>query len=153
MRCLTFPLVMYRSESWTMKEAEYWRIDFFELWCQRRLLKSSLDSPLEVKPVSSKGNQPWILIGKTDAGAEAPILWPPDGKSWLIGKDSEAGKDWGQEEKGMTEDEVVGWHHRLNGQEFEQTQGDGEGEGSLVCCSPWVTESDTNEQLKEKGSR
>ena len=81
MRCLTFPLVMYRSESWTMKEAEYGRIDSFELCCQRRLLKSSLDSPLEVKPVSSKGSPPRILVGRTDAEAEAPMLWPPDRKS------------------------------------------------------------------------
>ena len=85
----------------------------------------------------SKGNQPWIFIGRTDIEAEAPILWPPDGKSWLTGKDPDAGKDWGQEEKGMTEDEMVGWHHWLNGQEFEQTSGDSEGRGSLACCSPW----------------
>ena len=87
-------------------------------------------------PVSPKGDQPWIFIGRTDAEAEAPILWPPDVKSWLIGKDPDVGKDWRQE-KGMTEDEIVGWHHRLTGHEFEQALGDGEGQGGLVCCSPW----------------
>ena len=85
--------------------------------------------------VTAKGNQSWIFIGGTDA--EAPILWLPDAKSWLIGKDLDAGKDWRQEEKGMTQDEMVGWHHRLNGHEFEQAPGDGEGQGSLACCSPW----------------
>ena len=84
----------------------------------------------------SQGNQPWIFIGRTDAEAEAPILWPPDEKSWLIGKDPDAGKDWSQEEKGMTEDEMVGWYHRLSGHEFEQALGDGEGQGNLECCSP-----------------
>ena len=98
---------------------------------------SPLDSK-EIKPVNSKGNQPWIFIGRTDAEAEAPKLWPPDAKSWLIGKDPNAGKDWGQEEKGMTEDEIVRWHHRRNGHEFEQTLGDNEGQGSLACCSPWA---------------
>ena len=82
-------------------------------------------------------NQPWIFIGRTDAEAEAPILWPPDAKSRLIGKDPHAGEDWGQEEKGVTEDEMVGLHHGLNGHEFEQTLGDSEGQGSLVCCSVW----------------
>ena len=89
----------------------------------------------EIKPVSPKGNQPLIFIGKTDA--EAPILWPPDVKSQLIGKDPNAGKDWGQEEKRATEDEMIGWHHRLNEYESEQSPGDGEGQGSLACCSPW----------------
>ena len=84
--------------------------------------------------INPKGNQPWIFIERTDVEAEAPILWPPDGKRWLIGKDSDAGKDWGQEEKEMTEDEMVGWHHQFNGHEFEQTPGDSEEQGSLVCC-------------------
>ena len=84
-----------------------------------------------------KGDQPGISIGRTDAEAEVPVLWPPDAKSRLIGKDPDAGKDWRQEEKGTTEDEMVGWHHGLNGHEFKQTLGDGEGHGSLVCCSPW----------------
>ena len=90
-----------------------------------------------------KGNQPWIFTGRTDAETEAPILWPPDVKSWLIGKDPDAGKDWGQEEKGMTEEEMVGWHHQLNGHEFEQASGDSEGQGSLASYSLWGSESDT----------
>ena len=109
----------------------------------------------EIKPVNRKGNQPWIFIGRTDAEAEAPIHWPPDVKNWLMGKDPDTGKDWGQEGKGMTEDEIVGWHHRLNGQEFEQTLGHSEGQGSLVCCSPWDRKaSDKTEWLnnnKEAG--
>ena len=92
---------------------------------------------LETKPVNPKGNQPWIFIGRIVAEAEAPILWPPGAKSQLTGKDPDAGKDWGQEEKGTTEDDMVGCHHRLNAHEFEQTSGDGEGQGSLVYCSPW----------------
>ena len=91
----------------------------------------------EIKPVNPKGNQPWLFIGRTDAEVEAPILWPPDVKSWLIGKDPYAGKDWGQEEKGATEDEMAGWHHRFHGLGFEQTLGDGDGQGGLECCSPW----------------
>ena len=89
------------------------------------------------KPVNPKGNQSWIFIGRTDAEAEAPILWPPDLKNWLTGKDPDAGKDWGQEEKGTTEDEMVGWHQRLNRHAFEQTLGVGDGQEGLVCCSPW----------------
>ena len=98
------------------------------------------ESPLdckEIKPVNPKGNQPWMFIGRTDAEAEALILRPPDVKIWLIRKDSNSGKDWRQEEKGTTEDEMVGWHHWLDGQEFEQTPGVADGQGSLVCCSPW----------------
>ena len=114
------------------------------------LLEETLESPLdykEMKPVNPKGNQSWIFIGRTDAETEAPILWQPDAKSWLIGKDPDTGKDWRQEEKGMTEDEVVGWHHRLNGPEFVQASGDG-GQGSLACYSPWgCKESDTTEWL------
>ena len=100
----------------------------------------------KIKLVNPKGNEPWIFIGRTDA--EAPILWPPDAKSQLIGKDPDAGKDWRQEEKGATEDEMVGWHHWLNGHEFEKAPGNGKGQGSLVCCSPWGRkESDMMEQL------
>ena len=91
----------------------------------------------EMKPVNSKGNQPWIFTGRTDAEAEAPILWPPDMKSQFIRKDPDSGKDWRQEEKGVTEDETIGWHHWVNGHEFEQTLGGCEGQGSLACCSPW----------------
>ena len=99
----------------------------------KKALENSLDSK-KIKPVNLKGNQLWILIGSTDA--EVLILWPPDSKSRLIRKDLGAGKDWGQEEKGTTEDEIVGWHHRLNGHESEQSPGDNEGQGSLACCSP-----------------
>ena len=91
----------------------------------------------EIQPVHPKGNQYWMFIGRTDAEAETPTLWPPDAKSWLTGKDPDAGKDWGQEEKATTEDEMVGWHHELNGHEFEWTLGVGDGQGSLACCSPW----------------
>ena len=110
----------------------------------------TLESLLEIKPVNSKGNQAWIFIGRTDAEAEAeaPILWPPDVKNWLIVKDPYAGKDWRQEEKGMTEDEMVGWHHRLDGHELEQALGFGDGQGSLACCSPWGRkELNTTERL------
>ena len=116
-RATVFPVVMYGCESWTVKKAEHRRIDAFELWCWRRL-----ESPLDYKkiqPVHSKGNQSWMFFGRTDAKAETRLLWPPHTKSWLIGKDSDAGRDWGQEEKGMTEDEMAGWHHRLDGNEFE----------------------------------
>ena len=91
----------------------------------------------EIKPINPKGNQPWIFIGRTDAEAEVPILGPPDEKSWLTGKDPDAGKDWRQQEKGTTEDDMVGWHHWLNGNELEQALGDGEEQRSLVYCSPW----------------
>ena len=141
-KAMVFPVVMDGCESWTIKKTECQRIDTFELWCWRRLL-SPLDSK-ETKPVNPKGNQPWIFIGTTDAEAETPICWPPDVKSWLIGKDHDAGKDWRQEEKGMTEHEVVGWHHWLNGPDFEQTQRDSDRQRSLVCCSSWgCKESDT----------
>ena len=116
-------------------------------WCFQtvvleKILESLLDSK-EIKPVNHKGNQSWIFIGRTDAEAEAPILWPPDAKSWLIGKDPDTGKEWRQEEKGMTEDEMIGWHHRLNGHEFEWTPGVGDGQGGLACCGPWVAKSRT----------
>ena len=101
-----------------------------------RTLESSLDSK-ENKPINPKGNQLWIFIGRTNAEAETPILWPPDAKSRLIGKDPDAGKDWGQEEKGVTEDEMIGWHQQLNAYEFEQTLGNSGGQGGLVYCSPW----------------
>ena len=121
-------------------------------WCfWTVVLEKTLESPLdckEIQPVHPKGNQSWIFIGRTDAEAEAPIIWPPDAKSWLIRKDSDAGKDRRQKEKGMTEDKVVGWHHRLNGQEFEQALWVGDGQGGLVCCSPWgCKELDTTEWL------
>ena len=128
---MVFPVVMYGYESWTIKKAERQRIDAFELWCWRRLLR--------------------IFIGRTDVEAETSKLWPPDVKSLLIGKEPDAGKVWRQEEKGTIEDEIVGWHHWLNGREFEQALGDGEGKGSLVCCSPWsLIELDMTEQLNNK---
>ena len=103
---------------------------------------------LGLQPVHPKGNQSWVFIGRTDVEAESPILWLPDAKRWLIWKDPDAGKDWGQEEKGMTEEEMVGWHYQLNGHEFESTPGVGDGQGGLVCCSPWGSkESDMTEWL------
>ena len=120
-------------------------------WCLPTVvLEKPLESPLDnkIKPVNHKGNQSWIFTGRTDAEAVAPILWPPDVKNWLIWKDPDAGKDWRQKEKGMTEDEMVGWYHWLDGHEFEQALGDGEGQGSLVCCSLWGhKESDITEWL------
>jgi len=112
---MVFPVVMYGCESWTIKKAECWRIDAFELWLEKTL-ESPLDSK-EIQPVH-QGNQSWIFIGRTDAEVETPILWPADVKNWLIWKDPDAGKDWSQGEKGMIEDEMVGWHHQLNGREF-----------------------------------
>ena len=143
---MVFALVMYRCERWIIKKAECWRIDVFELRLEKTL-KSLLNSK-EIKPVNPKGNQFWIFIRRTDAEAEVPMLWPPDWKNWLISKDPDAGKDWRQEEKGLTEDEMVGWHHQLNGHEFEQAPWVGDGQGSLVCCSPWGRkELDTTELL------
>ena len=106
-KAMVFPVVMYGCESWTIKKAECWRIDAFELWCWEKTIEGPLDCK-EINPVNPKGNQSWIFIGRTDAEAEIPILWPPDAKNWFIGKDLDAGKDWRQEEKGMTEDEIVG---------------------------------------------
>ena len=110
---MVFPVVMNGCESWTIKKAELKRIDAFELWCWKRLL-SLLDSK-KIKPVHYKGNQSWIFFGRTDTEAETLVLWPPDSKYWLIWKDPDAGKDWKWEEKGTTENEMVQWHHRLNG--------------------------------------
>ena len=114
------------------------------------VLEKTLESPLdwkEIQPVHSE-DQPWDFFGKNDAKAETPVLWPPHAKSWLIGKDPDAGRDWGQEEKGLTEDEMAGWHHRLDGPEFEWTPGVGDGRGGLACCDSWGRKkSDTAEQL------
>ena len=122
------------------------------------MLKKTLESPLDckqIKPVDILGNQPWIFIWRTDAKAEAPILWPPDAKNLFIGKDPDAGKDETQEEQGATEDERVGWHHWLDGHEFEQTLGDSREQGSLVCCSPWGHEQSemTERQCDGRSSR
>ena len=129
------------TEGWVLKNWCFWTV----------VLEKTLKSPLECKeiqPVNPNGHQPWIFIGRTDAEAEASILWPPDMKNWLIGKGPDHGNDWWQEEKGTKEDEMVGWHHWLNGHEFEQVSGDGEGQGSLACCSPWgCKELDMTEQL------
>ena len=137
---------MYTWESWTVKKAEHWRIDAFELWCWRRLLKvpwtarrSNQSILKEISPGCS-----W----RKDAEAETPVLWPPHGKSWFVGKDSDAGRDWGQEVKGTTEDEMAGWHHPLDGHEFEWPPGVGDGQGGLACCDSWGRkESDTTEWL------
>ena len=118
------------KESWALKSWCFWTV----------LLEKTLESLLdckEIKPVNLKRNGPWTLIGRIDAEAEAPVLWPPDVKSWLIWKDPDSGEDWRQEEKGMAEDETNGWHHQLDGHEFEQALGTGDGQGSLACCSPW----------------
>ena len=120
---------------------------FFWTMVLEKTLESLLDCK-EFQPVHPKGDQSWVFIGRTDVEAETPVIWPPDAKSWLIGKDPDAGRDWGQEEKGTTEDEMVGWHHRLNGHAFGWTSGVGDGQGSLACCDSWGRkESDMTEQL------
>ena len=136
---------------------QMWELDHKESWppknwCyQTVVLEKTLESPLnsrEIKAVNLKRKQPWTLIGRTDVQAEAPILWPPDAKSWLTGKDPDVGKDWEQEEKGVTEDEMVGWHHWLNGHEFGWTPGAGDGQGGQVCGGSWGRkELDTTEWL------
>ena len=134
-----------------------WELDYKESWAPKNwcfwdvVLEKTLESPLdckEIQPVHAKGNQSCIFTGRTDAEADSPILWPPDAKNGLVGKDPDAGRDWRQEGKGMMQDEMVGWHHWLGGHEFEQAPGDGDGQGGLTCCSPWGRkESDTTEQL------
>ena len=139
-KAVVFPVVMYGCERWTVKKTEFgcfWTV----------VLEKTLETPLDCKEIQSvhpKRNQSWIFIGRTDADAEAPVLWPPDVKKWLFGKDPDAGKDWRQEEKGKTEDEMVGWHHWLDGYEFEQALGVCDGEGSLACHTVHgVTKSQT----------
>ena len=123
-----------------------WKLHYKEIWTQKNwcfwtvVLEKTLESPLdckEIQPVHTKGDQFWVFIGRTDVEAETPVLWPPDTKSWLIWKDHNAGKVWGQEEKGLTEDEMVGWHHQLNGHRFGWTLGVGDEQGGLVCCGSW----------------
>ena len=121
-------------------------------WCfWTVVLEKTLESPLdckEIQPVHSEGDQPRVFFGRTEAKAETPILWPPHAKSWLIGKDSDAGRDWGQEANGTTEDEMAGWHHRLDGHEFEWNPGVGDGQGGLACSNSWGRkESDMTERL------
>ena len=141
-KAMVFPVVMYECENWTIKKAKHQKIDALWIVVLEKTLENLLDCK-EIKPVSPKGNQPWIFIGMTVAESEAPILWPPDEESWLTGKDPNAGKDWGQE-KWATENEVVGWQHWLNGHEFEQILGDSGRQRSLACYSPWgLKESDT----------
>ena len=120
-----------------------WELDYKEGWAPKNwcfwtvVLEKTLESPLdckEIQPIHSEGNQPWDFFGRNDAKAETPVLWPPHAKNWLTEKDSDAGRDWGQEEKGMTEDELAGWHHGLDGRESEWTPGDGDGQGGLACC-------------------
>ena len=145
-KVMVFPVVVYGCESWTIRKAEP-----TELILSNCGARETLECPLaskEIKAVNSKGNQSWIFTGRTDAEAEAPILWSSDVKSRLTGKYPDAGKDWRQEEKGTTEDEMVGWHHRLNRHEIEQALRDSEGQGSLVCGGPrGCKESDTTEWL------
>ena len=134
-----------------------WEVDYKESWALRNwcfwtvVLENTLENLLdckEIQPVNPKGNQSWIFIGRTDAEAETPVLWPPPAKCWLIGKDSDALRDWGQEEKGMTEDEMAEWHHWLDGRESEWTPGVGDGQGGLACCDSWGRkELDTTERL------
>ena len=147
-KSMVFPVVIYGCESWTVKKAEHQRIDAF--WAV--VLEKTLEGPLdckEIQPVHSEGDQPWNFFGRNDAKTETPVLCPPHVKSWVIGKDSDAGRDWGQEEKGTTEDEMARWHHGLDGRESGWTPGDGDGQGSLACCdSGGRKESDMTERLK-----
>ena len=144
---MVFPVVTYGCESWDCEESSAPKN-----WCfWTVVLEKTLESPLdckEIQPIHSKGDQSWVFFGRTDVEAEPPILWPPHAKSWLTGKDPDAGRDWGQEEKGTTEDEMVGWHHWLNGHESGWTPGVGDGQGGLACCDSWGRkESDTTERL------
>ena len=129
------------KESWILKNWCFWTV----------VLEKALESPLvckEIQPIHSEGDQAWDFFRRNDAEAETPVLWPPHAKSWLIGKDPDAGRDWGQEKKGTTEDEMAEWHHRLDGREFEWTLGVGDGQGGLACCNSWGRkESDMTELL------
>ena len=153
------------SQSYGFSSSHVWmlELDYKDSWAPKKccfwtlVLEKTFESPLdckEIQPVQPKGNQSWIFIRRTDTEAEAPILWPPDAKNWLIEKDPDAGKDWRWEEKEKTEDEMVGWHHQLDGHEFEQALGVGDWQGSLACCSPWGRkESDTTEWLNWLSSK
>ena len=156
LQCCLFHLVSHRvlldpkgfSQGYGFSSGHVWmqELDCEEGWAPKNwgfwtvVLEKTLESPLdckEIQPVHPKGDQPWVFFGRNDAEAETPVLWPPHVNSWLIGKDSDAGRDWGQEEKGMTEDEMAGWHHRLNERESEWTLGVGDGQGGLACCDSW----------------
>ena len=146
-KAMVFPVVMYGCEIWTIKKAERIRIDAFELWYWRRLLRvpctAKRSSQSILKEISPECSWEGLMLK-----LKLPILWPPHVKSWFIGKDPDTGRDWGQEEKGMTEGEMAGYHHRLDGHEFEYTLGVGDGQGGLVCCDSWgCKESDTTELL------
>ena len=135
-KAMVFPVAMY-VQMWELHQKQGWAL---KNWCFQIVMLEKTQECLGLqgdKPVNPKGNQCWIFIGRTDAEDEAPVLWPPNKKSQLIGKDPDAGKDWRQEEKRVTEDEMVGWHHRISGHKFAQTQSDSEGQRSLVCCRPW----------------
>ena len=149
---------LYRqSDGFSSSHVWMWELDHKEWWAPKNwcfwtvMLEKTLESPLdckEIQPVLPKGNQSWIFIGRTDTETEAPIFWPPDAKSRLTGKDPDAGRGWGQEEKGTTEDEMAGWHHQLDGHEFEWTPEVGDGQGGLACCDSWGhKESDMTEWL------
>ena len=146
-KAMVFTVVMYGYESWTMKKAERWRIDAFELWCWRRLLRVPWTARRSNQSIIKEIDPEYSLEGLV-LNLKFQYLGPPDVRSWFIRKDPDAGKDWKQEEKGMTEEEMVGSHHRLDGHEFEQAPVDGEGPGSLVCYSSWGhKESDMTKQL------
>ena len=137
-KAMVFPVVMCGCENWTIKKAESQSPKNWWFWTV--VLEKTLESPLdckEIQPVYPKGDQSWVFTERTDAEAETPVLWSPDVKNWFIGKEPDAGKDWRQKEKRATEDEMVEWHHWFDGHELGQTPGDGEGEESLGCCSPW----------------
>ena len=163
-RDITLPTKVHTSQRYGFSSSHVWmwELNHKEGWLPKKwcfwsvMLEKTLESPLdckEMKPVNPKRNQPLIFTGRTDAKAEAPILWPPDVKSWLIRKDPDAGKDWKKEEKGMTEDEMVGWHHWLNGHEFEQALGDCEGQGNLACYNPQsCKESEMTEWLNNNNN-
>jgi len=146
-----------RSYDFSSGHVRMWELDYEESWTPKNgcfwtvVLEKTLESPLdskEIQPVHPKGDQSWVFIGRADAEVETPILWPPDAKSWLIGKDPDAGRDLGQEEKGTTEDEMAGWHHWLDAHEFGWTPGVGDGQGGLVYCDSWGRkESDTTQWL------
>ena len=144
-KAMVFLVVRYGCKSWTTKKAKHWRIDAFELWCWRRLLKvpwTARSNQSILKEISPEYSLEGLMLNET------PILWPPDVKNWLAGKDPDAEKDWGQEEKGTIEDEMVGWHHQVNGHGFEWTLGVGDRQGGLECYDSWGRkESDTTEWL------
>ena len=145
-KAMVFPVVVYGCESWTIKKAQHWRNDAFELWCWRRPLRAPWTARRSNQSIL-KEISPEYSLEELTLKLKLSILWPPDAKNWLLGKDPDAGKDWSWE-KGMTEGEMVGWHHWLNGHESEKTLGVGDGQGGLACCNLWGhKESDMPEQL------